>query len=172
MINIRIPNCLHKIFPHTLSNLSCSWDLYPTILSFTCPAQLMKYSHSVEPRSVSTAVTWPFSTRTCWTLVRSRIWTPGWENCRWKIRKLNAGCKKKKMEERGRRWWRRERETMQALIVKHSATKVHRGSIKDKLWFSVTLCSSSYSQGMVNIRWGNHSIWREVNRPHQVMNVD
>lgn len=43
---------------------------------FTCPAQLTKYSHSMEPRSVSTAVTWPFSTRTCWTVVRSRIWTP------------------------------------------------------------------------------------------------
>lgn len=42
----------------------------------TCPAQLTKYSHSMDPRSVSTAITWPFSTRTCWTVVLSRIWTP------------------------------------------------------------------------------------------------
>lgn len=36
----------------------------------------------------------------------------------------------------------------------------------------VTLSCSSNSQSVINIRGGHHSISREVERPHQVMNVN
>ncbi len=49
----------------------------------TCPAQLTKYSHSMAPRSVSTAVTWPFFTSTWLTLVCSYICTPDTWNTAW-----------------------------------------------------------------------------------------
>lgn len=37
---------------------------------------------------------------------------------------------------------------------------------------SLTLSSSSHSQGVVNLRWRHHGIRREVERSHQVMNVN
>lgn len=37
---------------------------------------------------------------------------------------------------------------------------------------SLTMPSSSYSQGVVYIRWRDHRVGRQVECPHQVMNVN
>lgn len=37
---------------------------------------------------------------------------------------------------------------------------------------SHALSGSSHSQGAVDIRWRHHSVFREVERSHQVMNVN